>query len=294
MLGGCSSIHKMGIKTASPMFEESGRHLSQERSWDFFREASPANIKFLELFVQNDPSNLVLKRVLMKAYVGYAFAVPETLALDAKLALTEDLKFHKEAILHYTKALDYGVDYLGKKSISRKNLLSLDDEKLIKKLKRETSVDDLPAVLFLAQAWGRLIQLQKENTKLAPQISRVKILFDFVCDQDPTIENGACDLFYAQHSTQGKELFLKAISKYPKHLLLRVSYLESVAMPAFDQEAYDSQAQILKDEFIKWENLNRDSLENVSSYKGQEMLNLSNAIAKKRFEILESHKSKIF
>ena len=284
----------MGIKTASPMFEESGQHLSQERSWDFFKDSSPGHIKFLELFVQNDPSNMVLKRVLIKAYVSYAFAVHETLALDAKLALTEDLSSHREALIHYTKALDYGVDYLGKKGISRKNLLTLDDDKLMKKLKRETSTDDLQGILSTAQAWGSLIQLQKENTKLASQISRVKILFDYVCDQDPTIEDGACDLFYAQHSSQSKDLYLKAIAKYPKHLLVRVNYLQFVALPSFDQEEYDKQALILKDELLKWENLNRDNLESTSSYKGQEMLNLSNAVAKKRFEFMENHKSKIF
>lgn len=296
LLGSCSSIHKMGVRSVSPSFEESAAHLTQERSWEFFKDATPGNIKFLEHFVLNDPTNLILRRVLIKTYVAYAYAVPETLAYDDQLALTEDLKHQQEATVHYTKALDYGLEYLSKKEISRKNLLTLDEDKLIKKLKRETSRDDLLAILYTAQAWGSLIKLHKKDL---PQMARVKVLFDYVCEEDPSIENGACDLFFAQYessrdSQKGKQLFLKAMEKYPKHLLIRVSYLQHVSLPTFDQEEYDKQALILKDEFHKWEDLNRDNLENTSSYKGQERLNLYNAIARKRFEIMESHKSKTF
>lgn len=302
---GCSSFQKMGIRSVSPLLEESGNHLTEERSWEFFRQSAPANIKFLELFVLTDPKNQTLKRTLIKAYAGYAFGVPETLAYNDQLALNEETTHRKEAILHYTKALDYGVDYLHAKGITRKNLLTLDEDKLIKKLKNETSHDDLSAILYFAQAWGSLINLQKDNVALVSQIPRVKALFDFVCGEDPTLEFGVCDLFFAQYESsrpkmlggnpeKGKELFKQAILRFPKHLLIRVNYLQFVALPSFDQEEYDQQAEILRKEFAEWENLSRDNLDDVSTYREVKQLNLYNAIAKKRFEIMEAHKNKIF
>ena len=50
----------------------------------------------------------------------------------------------------------------------------------------------------------------------------------------------------------------------------------------------------LIEEFAKWEDLNRDNLEDKSEYKVVEHLNLYNAIARKRFELIELNKKKIF
>ncbi|HXH76497.1 MAG TPA: TRAP transporter TatT component family protein [Bacteriovoracaceae bacterium] len=305
LLSSCGTIQKWGMRSASPMFKKSSDALTRENSWDFFRDSAPGNLKFLELLYLQDPDNLTLLGVLIKGYSGYAFAVPETLAFDDELAGKEDSPWKEQAMIHYTRALDYGLDYLDKKDISRSDLLNFDEQKLEKALNKELDEDDLSAVLFTAQAWGSLINLQKDNVSMVSQVPKVKVLFDWVCKKDPKIENGVCEIFYAQYESsrplmlggnpkKGEELYLAAIKNRPHHLLMRTGYMQFLLLPGFEQEKYEAQAKELKNEITKWNTLNRDSLEDNSEYKYDKSLNLYNAIAKKRFEIIEKNKKKIF
>lgn len=304
-LGGCGTIRKIGIRSTTPLFTKSSDDLTRENSWDFFRDSAPGNLKFLELIYLQDQNNLPLLSVLIKGYSGYAFAVPETLAFGDELAGKDDSPWKSQAIIHYTRALDYGLSYLEKKDISRSDLMGNDENKLVKQLSDELDEEDLVAVLYTAQAWGSLINLQKDNIALVSQVPKVKALFDWVCKEDPKIEQGVCDIFYAQYEAsrpamlggnpkKAEELYLAAIQKHPQHFLMRMGYIQYLLVPAGEQEKYEAQAKDLQTQIDLWSNLNRDELKDVSPYKDARTLNLYNAIAKKRFELIEKNKKKIF
>jgi hypothetical protein len=304
-LAGCGSIQKMALRSASPMFVEGSNKLTLERNWEFFRESAPANLKFLEMIYLQDPDNLSLLATLVKGYAGYAYAVPETLAYGDELAGIDESIHKQNAISLYTRALDYGLEYFNQKGIKKSHLLGSQDKELDKLLDKNLSKKDLTAVLFTAQSWASLINLQKDNVALVSHVPKVKVLFDWVCEKDPKIENGVCDIFAAQYEAarprmlggnpeKAKVLYAAAIKKRPHHLLIRVGLIQYSLIPAFDQEAYEKEATQLREEFSKWDNLNRDNLENESEYKSAEDLNLFNAIAKKRFELMELNKKKIF
>ena len=302
---GCSSVQKLALKGVTPIFVEGSTKLTYERNWDFFREASPANIKLVEMLYLQDTKNLELLTTLIKTYAGYTYAVPETLAMGDELAGIDESIHKQNAILLYTKALDYGLDYFQQKGITKSDLLNLSEKKLVDKFKEKFSKRDYTAALFTAQAWLSLINLQKDNVALVSQIPRAKILMDWVCHKDGAIENGVCDMFYAQYEgsrpkmlggnpEKSKELYLAAIKKRPRHLLIRVNYIQYLILPGFEKEAYEYESKILKEEFAKWENINRDNLVDNSEYKSVEHLNLFNAIARKRFDFIEKNKLKIF
>lgn len=302
-LASCS-LQKMALRSSTPVFQKSGEDMMKEGNWDFFRASSPGNIKFLELLWLQDQDNKELLPVLAKSYSGYAFAVPESLYFDDELQGIDDSKWKQEAITFYTRALDYGFLFLESRGITRKDLLSNDEKKLSEKLK-DLGDDDLMGVLYTAQPWGSLINLQKDNIALVSQISKVKLLFDTVCSKKPDIDQNVCDIFYAQYlagrpkmlggdPVKGEELFLKAIQKHPKNLLIRLSYIQQVIIPSMDQEKYEIQAAIMKDEIQKWDDHKREALKEESSYKNVKNLNLYNAIAKKRFQIIEKNKKTIF
>jgi hypothetical protein len=304
-LAGCGSIQKMALRSASPMFVKGSDKLTLERNWDFFRDSSPGNLKFLEMIYLQDPENLELLSTLVKGFAGYAYAVPETLAYGDELAGNEASIHKQNAISLYTRALDYGLEYFNQKGVRKSQILGAQDQELNKLLNKKLSKKDLTAVLFTVQAWASLINLQKDNVALVSHVPKVKVMFDWVCEKDPKIENGVCDIFTAQYEAarprmlggnpeKARELYAAAIKKRPRHLLIRVGYIQYSLLPAFDQEAYEKEAQLLREEFAKWENLNRDNLENESEYKSVEELNLFNAIAKKRFELMEQNKKKIF
>jgi hypothetical protein len=195
--------------------------------------------------------------------------------------------------------------YFEKKGIKHQDILKNDEATLTKMLKEEMDDDDLVAVLYTAQAWGSLINMQKDNVALISQVSKVKAMFDWVCGQKPKIENNVCDIFYAQYEVsrpkmlggnpeKGEELFLKSIAEHPQHLLIRLTYVQYSILPAYDESKYETQSAILKSSFASFEDLNRDDLEEKSEFKNSKHLNLFNAIAKKRFDIIEENKKKIF
>jgi hypothetical protein len=278
--------------------------MMKEGDWDFFRESSPANIKLIELLWEQDQNNERLLATLIKAYAGLAFTVHETLAFGDELAGTDDSAHKTNAIRFYTRALDYGLLYLNKKGISSTDLLSNDEEKLSRKL-ASLDDEDVTALIYTAQSWGSLINLQKDNIALISQVPKVKILFDRACKLDPDFDNNVCDIFFAQYDTSrpkmlggnpenGEKLYLSSMAKHPKNLLIRMSYIQYFLIPLMDGEKYEKEASILREEIVKWENVNRDNLQDESAYKDVPKLNLYNAVAKKRFLMIEKFKQKIF
>lgn len=300
---GCS-LQKMALRGATPIFVNSSDVVMREGSWEFFKDSSPGNIKFLEVLWETDRDNLGLLSALLKSYAGYAFGVSETLALEEDLKGADESKWKRDALVYYTRSLDLGLLYLKARGITREDLLSLDEASLLKKL-QTLKKTDISALLYTAQSWGSLINLQKDNIILVSLVPRVKILFDHVCSVQPGIDNNVCDLFYAQYESsrprmlggnpeRGAQLFQEAIKRNPQNLLLRLSYIQFVLVPAMDLDGYEKEAATLREEFTKWGDLNRDSLQNLSHYKDASQLNLFNAIAQKRLQIIETYKKKIF
>src|SRR5690606_31972666 len=268
----------------------------KEGNWDYFRLATPGNLKLLELLWDQDQDNTRLQGGLVKGYAGYAFAVHETVYFEDLLTDNEDSQAKNEAIYFHTKALDLGISYLEKKGIKKEELLSNDEASLVKKLNK-LEEDDFVALAYLGQAWGSLINLQKDNVALVSQVPKVKLLFDRVCREKPDFENNMCDLFYAQYEAsrpkmlggnpeKGKALFLEAIKKSSYKQLINLNCLQYVVLPGFDEEAYEKMAKVLKAEFKNFDNLGRETLSNLSPYKDHVELNLYNGIAKKRFEFI--------
>ncbi len=303
MISGCS-LQKMALKSSTPVFEKSVDGMMREGNWEHFKNSSPSNLKFLELLWEQDRSNLKMLSALIKGYAGYTFGVHETLTFGDELAGIDDSTSKKEAIFFYTRVLDYGLFYLDKKGLSRGELLSNNEEHLAAKL-QDLSEEDATTLLYTAQSWGSLINLQKDNIALVSLVPKVKMLFDRVCKLRPDIDQNVCDIFLAQYEASrpkmlggnpenAEKLYLAAIKKHPQHLLIRLNYIQYLLLPGFEAEKYEQQAAILREEFANWGDLNRDSLENRSPYKDVQELNLYNSIAKKRFELIEKYKSKIF
>ncbi len=281
--------------------------MTHESHWEFFRDGAPANLKFLELLSLQDPGNRVLKATLVKGYAGYAFGVWETLAFEDQLKGMENSLNVKQTIFFYTRSLDYGISYLKELGISSQDLISLSEEKLRAKLKSEVDEEDAEALLYTAQAWGSLINLQKDNVALVSQVPRVALLFDHVCSSYPKIEPDLkiCSLFKAQYEASrprmlggnpelARTMYQDLIKSNPQHHLIRVSYFQYLLIPGFEKELYGKEATVLRTEFNKWEDMNRDDLENHNEYQKNSAINLYNAVAKKRFEMIEKNKAKIF
>ena len=106
------SIQKMALRSATPVLVNASDGMMKEGNWRFFKDSAPGNIKFMEVLWEQDKSNLGFLSALVKSYAGYSFAIAETLALEEELSGREDARWKREAIVYYTRSLDYGLRYL--------------------------------------------------------------------------------------------------------------------------------------------------------------------------------------
>lgn len=306
----CSSMRSLALKTAAPMFMDSMAGIEAEGNWDAFKAGTPGNLALIDGLLAVRPSDENLLVAAIKGNAGYAFGVHETLYLQDKLGETDN-KYHKEqAIAFYAKAFDYGQTYLKENDLSLEDLQNALKEKkgVPGLLESQLSGDQvsLEGILFTAQALGSMINLQRENIQLISYLPLVKGMFDWVCDLDPMIGHGMCQIFYGSYEAgrpamlggnpeKGKEIFEKMISEQPHNWLARVAFIEYFAIPQYNQSVYNRQ----KKDLMKFEQLHKGRLnwspgtEVVPAFANKR-LNLYQAIAIKRFQIIKKYENDIF
>jgi ribosomal protein S13 len=201
---------ELGYQTdTSHLFSDEPHEIKEANRKIFDLSSSIEEKEWIELFEilrGQDKENYKLLSVLIKSYAGYAFGVHETLAIEDEIAGVGESQAKRNAIIFYTRAFDYGLLYLKHKGIKRSDLLSNDFDRLKLKLKLFDE-DDVIALLYTAQSWGSLINLQKDNIALVSQIPNVKLIFDHVCSLKPNVDFNVCDMFFAQYeSTRPKIL----------------------------------------------------------------------------------------
>lgn len=305
---GCSTVQKIGLKATADMLDKANKEMTREPDLHFFAKATPGNIQLMEGLWYVDQSNQVILSNLIKGYGGYGFAISETSYLEYQLQDVEQSAFKDAAITAYSKAFKYGLKYFKLKGIEANILKNPTKvEQLREQLLDKLDEDDKVAVFYTAQAWGGLINLQRNNMALMNQVINVKALMDWVCSQDPEFENGSCNLFYAMYEAsrppmlggsleKAKVLFEKFIEKYPYHLFARVAYIQYYVIPMMDEDLYAEQSEVLARELKEWSkvlNVGEDT-DQKSPYLKYSQFNLYNAVAHKRYEIIESLKNEIF
>lgn len=304
----CSLVKTTAIRSTTSIMQDGSGVVNHEGDWHNFKNSAPANLTTLEGFWYADQANTDLMALLIKGHAGLGFGVYETKALDDQLQDKDESKSKMKAIIHYTKAYDYGIRYMKEKGISESQLNDREAKsKLPTLLDEHLDEDDMIAAFYFAQAWGGLINLQRTNVALMSKLSTIKALMDWVCRKDANFEYGSCKLFYAVYEAgrpamlggnlqKGKKIFLDFIKGSPLNLLARVSFIQYYIIPTMDEVLYAEQAQFLKKELHLWEetlNLGTRKKSNSKYLKNSE-LNLFNSIAKKRFEIIEKNKKEIF
>ncbi len=292
-LNSCSSFQKMIIRSQSGIFESSSTAMFYENDLDWFAETTPANMKLMETFYWSDPGNIRLLKTLTKAYSGYGYAVLETKALEEEWSQA-GTEFHRQkASSFYIRAMEYGWTYLDDIGIKKSEFLAMSEEDAQKKLSKCVDEDEIETVFFFAQAWGSLINLNKKDIVLVSELPKVKILFDFVCKEDPTILNGACDLFMAQfegsrpkmlggNPEKGKALFESFLKAHPNHLLAKANYAQVVLLPGNDLEGFN---QLVKDIPVN---------EYIMPSKRADPSNIFNSIGLRRLNLIKKYQNKLF
>jgi hypothetical protein len=308
LFSSCSSIQKIAIGQTGQIVYKASFDQQAENDWDMFEKSLVSNIKLLESFLSQDPTNEDLLVSLIKAYSAKGYAIDETYYLADKYQDNEDSIHRKNAMIAYTRALDLGARYLKANGIPETALsdyVSKPEE--LTKILTENLDDDLreiEAVVYIGQALGGLINLQKTNMRAIGYVPVMKTLFDWSCKQRPDLAYGLCDIFYATYDSsrpamlggnplEGKRKFMAAVDKWSENLLVRVSFIEHYIIPMIDDAQYRLQKIELDSSLAKIEE-SKIWDGGVISPASKNYNNIYNMIAAKRMSIIKKYEDDIF
>ncbi len=270
LFSSCSTINKMAVGGSSNLIYQSSNNVLGESNYEVFKSGLAGNLVLIEGLLSQSPKNLNLLATLNKGYAGYAFAINETEMYEEEWAELKSENGRKQSLLNYTRSLNFGLRYLKEKGVELPEIISRMNEPqgihMLLEKKLSDDKEDLEVVLFTAQAFAALINIQKDNMGLVSQLPAAKGMFDWVCLKDPSINYGTCDIFYGAYEAgrpqmlggnpaKGKEIFQKAIIKHPHNWLIRTSYMQFYLIPQNDEEGFKEQLLALKgfsDEFNKY------------------------------------------
>lgn len=314
----CGSIRLIGLREMSKMINKASQDIQAEGNWDVFKGAVLPQLKLIEGLLNLDPENENFLIALAKGYGAYALSVEDTLLLEDELAEREGESRRKRAIYFYEKSVSMATRYLATRDIHYSDIfknIKKSPQDLKNYLDKNLDADDMndkEAILFLGQSLGGLLNHSKRNYLLMAQLPVVKHLFDWLCEKDPDIWWGSCQIFYGSYEVnrpktlggdpnKGKEIFAKAFKKYPQNLLARVLYLQFYAIPFGEEKEFKKQKSYLVNILKKvekrpyWTPQFKKFTENSDKKNlWPAELNHMNAMALKRFKIMLQFEKNLF
>lgn len=308
-LTACSGIQKIAIGQTSDVLYSASFDIENETNWENFEKSVLPNLKMAEGMLSLLPDNLNLLATLAKGYAGYALAVNETLFMDDLYAGKIDSTEQNQAIMNYSKALEYGLAYLQIKGIRYQELASkINDENgfgpvLEKNL--DGSLRDKEVLLYSAMSLSSLINLQKNKSFLVAQLPVAQQIMNWVCAKDPNLAHGSCGIFFGAFEAsrpkslggnpqKGQSYFLDVIKNFPENYLARIFYIQYYIIPSMEEALYKEQMIFLEEVEKKFIENTRWAPNKLESSFEQKRLGLFQAISFKRFHILKNHEKELF
>lgn len=306
------SLNRMAVSGSSGLLYKASSEAEAESNYDIFKSGVAGNLMLMEGLLSEDPDNKDILVTLTKGYAGYAFVVNETDMLNEEWSEAKTESGKAQALLNYTRALNFGLRYLKNQKIELSELINRMNEPqgithlLDKRLSSEPQ--DLELVLFTAQSFAALINLQKDNISLVAQLPVAKAMFDWVCMKKPQINYGTCDIFYGAFEAgrpkmlggnpeKGKDIFLRAIANHPHNWLIRTSFMQFYLIPQNDKEGFELQLEYLKNKEAEYKAFTVYSADpEIKSYgwNKESRLRMYQSLALKRLELMNKYQKQFF
>ena len=276
---GCSLQKLTADQTADALYTGQSA-MESEEDIEFARTALPGSLKTVETFLQSSPENEKFLEMLAKGYFSYAFGFIEWDLERAEIGAAEEETIdllRSRAVIHYMRSSAFGWRLLDNEDV-QKAATSGNRGALVKALKTETDVDDVPGLFWAAYGWGAAINLSQDNPDMVAQQELVVAMMERVVELDADYFFGGPLLFFAVYHLsvppalggkpeKAKQYFDSAMKRFGNKNLL-VPYLGARFYAATMQDA-----PLFKSL------LNRVKSADLDAYPN---LRLNNAIAKER------------
>ncbi|MFW7381364.1 MAG: TRAP transporter TatT component family protein [Oligoflexus sp.] len=299
----------MAVKQMGPMLSSASPELQKEKSWNFFKTATPGSLQLSEALLSHDPDNVHLLGVLTKGFASYGFVVHDTEHLAERLHEKRPQPAREEAMLAFSKALDFGFRFLNANDVKFEDLQSaLREDRIGAVLDKGLDGNDIlhqDTVFFTGTAWLLLANYRRDNMVIASQISLAFELIRWTCRHNPNYKAGLCQTMEAVfHLARppmlggkpdlAQKMLLEATKKNPHNLLIPVTYMEWYLLPREEEKEYLALKKDVQAKLKKWRE--QSFIPGVASPedKGSDLLNLFNAMAEKRLAVIESVEKDLF
>lgn len=303
----CSLINKTALRTTANVINSGANELMTEGNWTNFKLGTPANLKLLEGLWYSDQENKTLLTLLIKGYSAYAFAVSETDSLKGVLLDSADKDLVDLTVLYYEKAIFYGEKYLAVSGLDTEDFWNASfPSRLGEEFDKLLDSDDHVALLYLGQAIGSSINLQRDNIVKMSYMNHAFKTIEWVCAKDPDLEFGACGLFSAVLTAsvpsilggsqdRARTQFKTMMKKMPYNLLVHLSFIQYHLIPMMEEDEYKQEVKKLSSNIESWYALQKgERTKGNKIYQEHREANLYNAIAKKRLEIIKTIDKDLF
>ncbi len=320
---GCSSqsYHRLVVNQSDTLLYEAGKFLEEEYDFELFKKTMPANLKLAESLWSLEKENVILLHALIKGYSAYGFSIGETEYLEVLYAEGDSgvLEEKKNAVLSsYARSIDYGVRYLKMMGVTDAEFLEIkhDGGKLKTLFDKKLNSRDpkvLESILFMAQSLGGTINLRKNEMQIVADLVFVKGLFDWVCEKNPNILSGSCDVFYGAYEfgrpkmlggnpDKGKRILEDALKKHPHNWMIPAALLQFGSVPLKDEELFLSYQQYFDDKVKAFQSEFQYQVEGLGKgipfgeHKnfGPKYLRAFQMIALKRYQLIKKYQKNLY
>lgn len=187
LLTGCS-MRVMAVRQTAKLMERGLPAVDRESDPEFAAEAFPAQLKTIEVLLENDPGNVRLLSLSAQGYAGYSLLFVE----DSDPIRAREL---------YLRARDYGLRALERTGFSGLRAKPpADIEAALKKADR----GDAGPLFWTALAWAGWINLAKDDPQAIADLPRSVALMARVAELEPKFFYGGPDLFFGVYHGRPK------------------------------------------------------------------------------------------
>lgn len=292
------------------MLNSASDELQKEKNWYFFKNATPGSLQLSEALLVHDPENSDLLAMLAKGFASYGYVVYDTEHLAERVTDQDSQPNRQKAILAFAKGLNYGFRYLQlhdidypalQKAVKQDSVTALLDQHLAPDVR-----SDLETVFFTGTAWLLLANYKKDDMFIASQVTQAFELIKWVCHHKPDYQAGLCQtmegVFHlARPPMMGgkpktaQSLFQKAMQDNPENILIPVTYLEWYVLPRGDEKTYRQYKTQISKRLQEWrQQVFVPGREADPESSNKPLLNLFNAMAERRFDIITASEREFF
>ena len=245
LCAGC--LKQIALGSVADSLSASGNGYARDDDPELVRDSIPVIIKLMEQIHDALPKHEALTVALTRTTTSYGVAF---IAEDADRVEDKDVQAGKvlrnRAKRMFLRARGYGLDAMELAIVgSRAVLTGTDRDKRATMLQRTTK-KDVPAMYWLAAAWGEAIANAKDDMQLVGDLPIVAQLMKRALALDESWEEGAIHEFFITYdAAQGegkaaaKKHFERAVElSHNKKLAPYVTYAEAVCVDSQDKKEF--------------------------------------------------------